>query len=230
MQRNYQYYKQTFSESNYPLCFLDRDLLKENITQVKARISNSKTIRVASKSIRSVEVLKMIMESDTSVFKGVMCFSMAEAVFLSQKGFDDLLVAYPSMQEKAIADVCLEIQKGKKIVLIVDAKLHVDVVQRVAKKTNTIVPICLDIDMSSDFPGLHFGVWRSSLFNKNQVVELVDYIQKNDNVKLEGVMGYEAQLAGVGDNMPGQALKNKIIQWLKKISQKEKHQEQKRPL
>ncbi len=221
MQRNYQYYKQALRGNQFPLCFLDVDLLKENCKQIKTRISHSKKIRIASKSIRSVEVLKMITDFDKDLFSGIMCFSMAEAVFLSQKGFDNLLVAYPCMQEKLMEELCVEIKKGKTIILMVDCKKHVDAIQAVAKKNNIVVSICLDIDMSTDFPGLHFGVWRSSLFNKNQVLELVAHIQKNNHVRLDGLMGYEAQIAGVGDNAPGQILKNKAIQLLKKISQKE---------
>lgn len=221
MQRNYAYYKQILSGNTYPLCFLDLDLLHENIVEIKKRVSTAKTIRIASKSIRSVEVLKMILASDKQIFKGLMCFSMAEAVFLSQKGFDDLLVAYPSLQEKLIEDLCDEIKKGKTITCIVDSRIHIDVIQAVARKLNVIVPVCLDIDMSTDFPGLHFGVWRSSLFTKDQVMQLVDYIQKNDHVKIDGLMGYEAQIAGVGDNMPGQVLKNRVVQFLKNKSQKE---------
>ena len=221
MQKNYQYYKQALITNQYPLCFLDVDFLKENCKQIKARITHSNKIRVASKSIRSVEVLKIIMNFDSDLFSGIMCFSMDEAVFLSQKGFDNLLVAYPCMQQNLIENICSEIKKGKTIVLMVDCKNHVDKIQSVAAKMNVQVPICIDIDMSTDFPGLHFGVWRSSLTNKNQVMDLVDHIQKNKNISLDGVMGYEAQIAGVGDHTPGQALKNKAIQLLKKISQKE---------
>ena len=221
MQKNYKYYKQALFGIAFPLCFLDVDLLKENCNQIKSRITNSKKIRIASKSIRSTEVMKMIMNSDSDLFCGIMCFSMAEAVFLSQKGFNDLLVAYPGMQEKLIEDVCVEINKGKTIVLMVDCKNHVDKILSIAKKMDVVVPVCLDIDMSTDFPGLHFGVWRSSLFNTKQVIELVNYIKKNNNIKLDGLMGYEAQIAGVGDHVPKQTIKNKIIQLFKKISQKE---------
>jgi D-serine deaminase-like pyridoxal phosphate-dependent protein len=221
MQKNYNYYKQILADASLPLCFLDIDHLKENIQQIKSRVSNSKTVRIASKSIRSVEVLKLILESDKKLFKGIMCYSIAEAVFLSQKGFDDLLVAYPGMQKKMIEDVCIELQKGKKIVLMTDSKEHIDAISSVAKNHKIAVPICIDIDMSSEFTGLHFGVWRSSLFNKIQVMDFVDYIRLNSNVKLEGVMGYEAQIAGIADNVPGQIIMNTIIRWLKKISRKE---------
>lgn len=221
MHPTYHYYKSIFKNETLPLAFVDLDLLDQNIDHVKHRISNGKTIRVASKSVRSVEILKRILYSDKQVYKGIMCYAISEAVFLSQKGFDDLLVAYPCMQEKQISDACNEIKKGKTIVLMVDSKEHVSRIQSVAKQCNVIVPVCIDIDMSSGFPGLHFGVWRSSVSGKAQIHNLVDYILKNDTVKLDGIMGYEAQIAGVGDKTPGQLLKNKAIQLLKQISQRE---------
>ena len=61
--------------------------------------------------------------------------------------------------------------------------------------------------MSTPFPGIWFGVRRSPLRTLKQVQALV--AQLPAQVQLVGVMGYEAQVAGVGDKSP-QAMLNPV--------------------
>ncbi len=104
---------------------------------------------------------------------------------------------------------------------MIDSVLHIEHLEKIGKEENCIIPVCLDIDMSSDFPGLHFGVWRSSVFSKKDAVKVAEKIKQCPHVKLEGVMGYEAQIAGLGENVPGKAAMNAVVSFLKKISTKE---------
>lgn len=202
-----------------PFAFVDLDLLEENARNIAQRAGNKK-IRIASKSIRSISVLKKIFSMNEK-FQGIMCFTLPEAVFLSKNNFDDILAGYPCMQENYIAEVCSEIKRGKKIILMIDCIEHAQKANEIAGKHNVVLPLCLDIDMSTKFPFLYFGVNRSPLKNKNQALELTEKILKLSNVKIAGVMGYEAQIAGVADNYPSQFLKNSIVKFLKKKSVKE---------
>jgi D-serine deaminase-like pyridoxal phosphate-dependent protein len=83
------------------------------------------------------------------------------------------------------------------------------------------LPLCLEIDMAMDLPGLHFGVWRSTLRSPEQIRPIVERIQTSSHVWLDGLMGYEAQIAGVGDNLPGQFVKNALVRRFKLRSQRE---------
>lgn len=202
-----------------PFAFVDMDYFNENIRQIAKR-ANGTTVRVASKSIRCVSLIKKVFSSSEQ-FRGIMCFTLPEALYLNQYGFDDLLVGYPTMQEQQITEACIEIRKGKTIVLMVDSVEHIQCINTIAEKHNIVMPVCLDVDMSSDFPALRFGVWRSSITSPEQALLVVSEIQKLSNIRLEGIMGYEAQIAGVGDNFTGQALKNRIVRWLKRKSVRE---------
>ena len=62
--------------------------------------------------------------------------------------------------------------------------------------------------MSLAVPGLHFGVWRSPLQTADHARPVIERIAASEHVWLDGIMGYEAQVAGVGDNYPGQLAKN----------------------
>src|SRR5260221_14544139 len=69
--------------------------------------------------------------------------------------------------------------------------------------------------MSLPVPGLHFGVWRSPVRTLAEARPVVERIAALEHVFLDGLMGYEAQIAGVGDNYPGKALKNALVCGLK---------------
>lgn len=213
---NYSTYKEIFEGQKLPLAFVDMELLDKNIHQILER-SNTIPIRIASKSIRSAHILDYILKSNKQ-FQGIMSFSGSEAVFLSKKGFDDILIAYPVTNGEVIAEICTEIKNGKYINLMTDKLDHVHLINEIGKKQQVKIPISVDIDMSVDFPGLHFGVWRSSIRKPNNLKSLLEEIKQLEFVQLDGVMGYEAQIAGITDKVEKKWLMNNVIRSLKKFS------------
>lgn len=202
-----------------PFAYLDRDLLDRNIQDI-AREAGSKKIRVASKSIRSVEVLRRIFASNDT-FQGIMCYTASEAAFLAKQGFRDLLLGYPSWGQEGIRKLVELVGEGHGITFMTDSVEHVDRIATIAEERGIRVPLCLDIDMSSNYPGLRFGVWRSPLSGWDGVKPVVERIMDCPWVRLDGLMGYEAQIAGVGDRVPGSGLKNALIRLLKRRSIRE---------
>ena len=89
-----------------PLMVVDLDILDAN-TQRLSRIAQThgKRLRVASKSLRVPELLKHIVKTGGEHFRGLMCFSVHEAQLLRSEGFDDLLIAYPSVQAADLEEV-----------------------------------------------------------------------------------------------------------------------------
>jgi D-serine deaminase-like pyridoxal phosphate-dependent protein len=213
----YEYYKAIFRGRQMPLAFVDLELFDKNTRDVVKR-AGGKKIRVASKSVRCAALLKRITGSDP-VYRGLMCYSPLEACYLSEQGFDDLFVAYPAFNEADISAVCAKLKAGKQIALMCDCAEHVEQLDRIGKKQGCVIPVCFDLDMSSDYPGLHFGVRRSPLKTPAQAVELFKRMKGLSNVRLEGLMGYEAQIAGLGD--AGSSPMKMLIRFLKKRSKAE---------
>lgn len=214
----YQYYNQIFKHEQLPLCYCDLELLNENIHAIAKRAEGSnKTIRVATKSVRSAYILQHILHSNP-IYKGLMCFSGNEALWLIEKGFDDLLLGYPIVNEVEIRKICKQTKAGKKIILMVDSDEHLQLINTIAAEENVKQPLCIDIDMSTDFPGLHFGVLRSPITTVQKGKALVDCFDKYKNISLTAVMGYEAQIAGLGEKNPANGIKNLVIPFLKKKS------------
>jgi D-serine deaminase-like pyridoxal phosphate-dependent protein len=218
-QQAYNYYKQIFQGRLLPLAYIDLDLLDQNIRQIAAR-AGGKRIRLASKSLRSVAILRRILAAD-NCFQGIMCFTAAEAVYLASQGFDDLLIGYPVWREQDIEVVARTVATGAQITFMIDSLEHIEQIENVARRQGVRLPLCLEIDMSIDIPGLHFGVWRSALRTPDQIRAIIKRIQTSSHVWLDGLMGYEAQIAGVGDNLPGQLVKNALVRRFKLRSQRE---------
>src|SRR5690348_9652953 len=213
---DYAYYKGIFGDRPMPYAFLDLDLLEQNIRQVVS-LAQNKRVRLASKSLRSVAVIRHILEADTT-FQGIMCYTAQEAAYLASQGFDDLLIGYPTCNKQDIAAVCRAAVTGAHIILMVDSAEHVRQLESVAASFGITLPLCLEVDMSMDLPGLHFGVWRSPVRTPEQARPILECILASPHVRLDGLMGYEAQIAGVGDDFPGHKIKNSIVRILKRRS------------
>lgn len=211
--RDYQYYKTAFDGQPFPYAFVDLDLFDENVRQIADR-SNGKKIRVASKSMRCASLIQRVLDSNP-IYQGIMGYSVSEAVWLSQQGFDDILVGYPNWHEEPIRQFCEDIKKGKKLYLMVDLKEHIEHLNELGKKFDTVIPICIDVDMTTTYPGIRFGVWRSSINNVEQALALHQVIKQSPNVRLDGYMGYEAAIAGMGDQYPGKAAQNMVVKLIK---------------
>jgi D-serine deaminase-like pyridoxal phosphate-dependent protein len=217
--RDYDYYRSAFAGEAMPFAFLDLEALDKNIREVLAR-SSDKLIRTASKSVRSIAVLHRILDSDRR-FQGLLCFTAPEALYLSDQGFGDLVVAYPTWHPAEIAAVARATREGRPVTLMVDCAAHLDHIEAIGKEHDVRMPVCLDIDMASDFPGIHFGVWRSMVKTYAQTAELAERIASSKYLTLDGLMGYEAQIAGLADKNPGQRIKDSLVRFLKKRSVRE---------
>jgi D-serine deaminase-like pyridoxal phosphate-dependent protein len=203
----YQHYIKLLGKLTSPTLILDLEAMDKNIAWV---VSNSpqKKIRIATKSIRSKDIIKKILASHT-IFQGVMTYDLREALWLRDEGIKDILMGYPSMDLDSLHEVA---KNPNEITLMVDLEDHLEVLQKLGEQYKTTINVCVDIDLSMDLPKLHFGVYRSSL-NTTEKLKLFSKKLKNcSNLKLVGLMGYEAQIAGVMDK------RSAAIRFLKKLS------------
>lgn len=215
----YDAYKRAFAGRRMPFAFVDLDRLDANAEAI-ARRAGDKRIRIASKSVRSVAILRRLLASDDR-YQGIMCYHPQEAVYLSQAGFDDLLLGYPAWHEDDLGAICAEIRRGTRIVAMVDSVDHVARASAIARTMGVVLPLCLDVDMSTSLPGLHFGVRRSGVSTSSEALAVAEAAREAPHVELVGLMGYEAQIAGVPDASPGDMIKNLALGGLKALSIKE---------
>lgn len=216
---SYNYYKGLIANEKLPCAVLDEDLLIKNVQDIIKRCNGTK-IRIASKSIRCVSVLKKIVAQNPDAFCGFMAFTLDEAIYLTENGLDDVLLGYPYLQKDLLNQVAEKVKEGKRIVLMADLPEHLARINEIGEEHGIKMPVCIDIDMSIRFPGVYFGVYRSHYHDVAQLKEESSQIKTFDHVDIVGAMGYEAQIAGVGDNAPGKSLLNGAVSLLKKLSYK----------
>ena len=107
-----------------PIAAVDLVAFDDNAAQLVAR-AGGKPVRVASKSVRCRQLIERVLAKPG--WHGVMAYSLREAVWLVREGVtDDVLVAYPTVDRKAIADLTSDPVLAGSIALMVDHATHLD--------------------------------------------------------------------------------------------------------
>jgi D-serine deaminase-like pyridoxal phosphate-dependent protein len=201
-----------------PLAVLDLAVFDANAAALSAR-SSGKPIRVASKSVRCRALLERVLTRPG--WRGVMAYTLPEAIWLVRAGVtDDVLVAYPTVDRTAIGELAKDPHLAAAIALMVDHPAHLDLVDQVAPgKNRETVRLCLELDAAWHPAGpLHVGVRRSPIHSAAQAGALARRIVARPGFTLVGMMSYEAQIAGVGDAPPNQALRARAIRLMQRRS------------
>lgn len=217
----YRRFATALSGLRLPAAFVDLDAIDRNGERLGVR-ARGLPVRLVTKSIRSVAILRYLLDR-FPYLQGLLCFSPAEAAWLASQGFDDLVIAYPTVEPSEIALVAAAVRGGASITLMVDHADQLEVIDRCAAAAGTTLPVAIDMDASTRFPGLHFGVYRSPVATAEAALALAAAIARRPHLRLDGVMGYEGQIAGLNDAVPGQAVRNRIIRTLKARSIRDVH-------
>jgi D-serine deaminase-like pyridoxal phosphate-dependent protein len=216
MNAGYDTYRSALAGRRLPAAFVDLDALDANLADLRRR-AGALPIRLVTKSVRCVAILRRVLASSKQ-FRGLMCYSPAEAAWLASLGFDDLLVAYPSVEPDDLRAVAAQVRAGRAITLMVDGAAQVQRIAQLAQEHGVVQPLAIDLDMSSDFPGLRFGVFRSPVDGVDAALALAAEIARHPSLRLDGLMGYESQIAGLMDDVPGRAIRSAVIRLLKRRS------------
>lgn len=213
--------------ADLPCAFVDLEAFDANIRSVAESVSGtSLKIRVATKSIRVPELIRRVLDFG-GPYQGLMCYSAQEAQFLSEQGFDDFLIAYPSLTQKDLTALKAVHQSGKTISMVVDDQRQLEIINQFMTGLQHPLTILIEPDLSLRIGSLVIGVRRSPLQTVPQVVELVKSLSRYPNLKFGGLMAYEAQVAGVGDKNPFKPLLSIVLGWMRKFSVKKIRQKRK---
>jgi D-serine deaminase-like pyridoxal phosphate-dependent protein len=218
----YQRLKHVIAGRGLPLMLLDLDRLEANAHAMLLRAGRL-PIRLGTKSIRCIDVLRRVMALSPQ-FQGLLCYSAREAAWLARESFDDLLVAYPTVDPVELTHAAEATRSGKRVTLMVDSAEQCALIAAAAREHGVRYRLSLDLDMSSSVPGLWFGVRRSPIRDVDAALEVAQFIKANaDALQLVGLMGYEGQIAGLQDRVPGAGVRNLMVRTLKRRSVREIH-------
>jgi D-serine deaminase-like pyridoxal phosphate-dependent protein len=185
-----------------PLALLDLDALDANADDLVRR-AGGRPIRVASKSVRSRDVLRRVL--DRPGFSGVLAHSLAEALWLAggeEPVSDDVVLGYPTADRGALRRLARDEACAARVTLMVDSTEQLDLIDAVLPPgSRPELRVALDVDASLRLAGgaVHLGVRRSPVHTPEQAAALARAVAARPGVRLVGLMAYEAQIAGVQD-------------------------------
>jgi D-serine deaminase-like pyridoxal phosphate-dependent protein len=224
---NYSEISKQIAKIELPAMFINMDALDRNISYFSSIAEKlGKNIRIATKSIRVPELIQYIQTQGGEKFNGLMCYSVKEAHYLFHKGFRNLMVAYPTVSDNDF-ELYNELRLSDcNISLTVDSIEQIKKIEdywktRRGNQNNSKARLCIDVDMSWKPFGMHLGVYRSQILSNQDFIKVLDYILQSAYFEIAGVMGYEAQVAGMGDKNPFQPMLNPIKKIIKQHSIKE---------
>lgn len=208
-------YEAAFTTIERPFAYVNLDFLDQNIRFIQQQL-NGKRLRIATKSIRSIDMMYYLQGQFQSL-TGWMTFSARETLFLLENGFDSLLCGYPVWEEEAVEAIILFVKEGKEIIWMVDSYEGWSWLDRMGQKHQVCLSICLDINVSTPLPFIYFGTKRSPISKEQELVTLCEAGKSFKFTRVVGLMGYEAQIAGVGDR-PLETWKRWVVSIFKRIS------------
>lgn len=210
------------AELEPPFALIDLDAFWANARDLRRRAAG-KPIRLASKSVRCRALQQRVVSSDG--FQGILSFTLPEALWLADNGFDDLVVAYPTADRAALRDLTLRQseQPDLRLVVMIDRVEQLDFIDAATGRRDRPVQVCLDVDAGWWLlkGRMRIGAKRSPVHTPEQAAALAREVQRRSGFHLVGVMAYEAQIAGVGDAPPGKPLKGLAIRAMQQRSARE---------
>jgi D-serine deaminase-like pyridoxal phosphate-dependent protein len=222
-ERSYEELEAICSGLDAPFALVDLDAMWSNAREMLGRAQGT-PIRVASKSVRCRALLASILERagrehparpgalrGSPGFRGLMTFTLPESLWLHGHGFDDLLLAYPTADRGALAELA-RLEAERPPILMVDSVEQLDFIEAATGTSGPRVRVCIDVDLSWWPLGgrLKIGVKRSPVRTPDQARALA--------VELAALMGYEAHVAGVVDRPLGKRIQEPLIRAIKSLS------------
>jgi D-serine deaminase-like pyridoxal phosphate-dependent protein len=214
VQGRYARYDRATADLDPPFAVVDLAAFDSNARDLVRR-SSGVPIRVVSKSLRCRSLIERALAQPG--YRGVMCYSLAEAIWLHSIGLsDDLLVAYPTADRAALRALAADQAARQHITVTIDSAGHLDFIDATMGAGHPQIRVCLDLDMSwrplTRGPVVQIGTWRSPLRSPAEAALFAETVLKRPGFSLVGVLGYEGQIAGLGDAPPGRPVRAALVQ------------------
>lgn len=227
------------AELEPPFAAVDLDAFWQNAADMEHRAAG-KPIRLASKSVRCRALQERVLARPG--FQGTLAFTLPEALWLAELGFEDVVVAYPSVDRDALLALAKlsALEPDARVALMVDSVAQLDLIEEAVKGLDPAevvgkvgadgdlagrlpIDVCIDLDAGLWMLGgrIRIGAKRSPVHMPEQAATLAREILARRQLRLVGIMAYEAQIAGLGDAPPGRRLRGAAIRTLQNRSVRE---------
>jgi len=208
--RTYDAWRALLADVRLPAALVDLDAVAANARLLLERLGPPPiTLRIASKSVRVVRLMRHIEDLCGARARGLMTFSAHETAWLAERhGVTDMVLAYPiALRDEAMALAACGRLPGVRVRVAIDDRAHVALLaDAIAGAPSPGLPVCVDLDAAwrPIAPAgrlgsrVHLGVRRSPLRSPEAALALADHARARGLV-VDAVMAYEAQVAGLPD-------------------------------
>jgi D-serine deaminase-like pyridoxal phosphate-dependent protein len=202
--QDWERYRRAFDGQPLPAALVDLAAFEANADRLlEIARRGGKTLRLATKSIRCPALVQRALERGKGAARGLMTYSAAETAFLAGQGFDDLLLAYPTVQRSDVDEMARLAREGKLVTVAADGPEQLEAYEQAAVRAGTTLRVTIDVDVAyRPLGGPHLGVRRSPLRTVEDVLQFTEAVAKRPHLRLDGLLTYEAQIAGVPDRSP----------------------------
>ncbi|MFD9455453.1 amino acid deaminase/aldolase [Streptomyces sp. NPDC059985] len=203
-----------------PLAIVDLDAFDANADDLVRR-AGGKPVRVASKSVRCRALLERVLARPG--FAGIMSYTLAESLWLARSGFEDVLLAYPSADRAAFAELSGDPKLAAAVTVMVDDPAQLELIDRARDGGTQEIRVCLELDTALHLLGgrVRVGARRSPLREPEQLAALARAVVARPGFRVVGLMGYEGHVAGVGDALVGRPVRSRMIRLMQGAARKE---------
>ncbi len=218
-------YRRALAGEALPAALVDLDAFDANVARLLAPArAAQKRVRVATKSLRCPALVARVAAAAGELVNGLMTYTATETAYYASDGVAigaaarDLVLGYPTVQA-ADAAALAAANRDASAAAIVDDAAQLGPLAEAARAAETRVPVVIEVDMSwRPLPSVHVGVRRSPLRAVDDVIALARRIAVEPSLRFHGIMGYEAQLAGVPDAAPFAAWQNPLKRAMKQAA------------
>ncbi len=203
-----------------PFAVVDLDAFDANAGDLVHRTGGRATIRLASKSVRSRDLIQRVLKRQG--YRGILAFTLPEALWLAED-HEDVVIGYPTADRTALQQLAKDERAASRVTLMIDSVAQLDFIDEAVGVAHPRLRLCIDLDASLELAGgrIHLGPYRSPVHTPHQAAALARAIQSRQGFHLAGVMSYEGQIAGMGDNQPGSPLKRVALRAMQRLSARE---------
>lgn len=213
-------YDRATAHLDAPVAVVDLEAFDANADDLVRR-AGGKPVRVASKSVRCRALLERVLARPG--FAGIMSYTLAESLWLVRSGFDDVLLAYPSADRSAYAELAADPGLAAAVTVMVDDPAQLELIDAARGGGTEEIRVCLELDTSLRLPGgrVRVGALRSPLRSPAQLAELARSVGRRPGFRLVGLMAYEGHVAGVGDAVAGRPLRSRAVRLMQAAARRE---------
>ena len=210
--------KHATSHLDAPFAVINLNAFDRNAADLLRRAGGT-PIRLASKSVRARALIERALEAG---MQGILAFTLPEALWLAGHGHADLVVAYPTVDRGALRT--LAAGPCDRVTIMADCREHLDLAATAVREAGGgPIQVCLDVDAGWWPLGgrIRIGARRSPVRTPEQAAALAREVLARPELRLDGLMSYEAHIAGLGDRPPGRPLMGAAIRAMQRASGRE---------